>query len=345
MNDSTLNNPLISVIVCHHTGDLLIGFIESIKKSHGAFFEVIVMTSDEKLAVTGIPDCWVHHSIEMPAAKRNAGARLARGKYLAFFDDDVEVDPDCLFNLLWSFANPGVGMVYGKLWNMERRNRFDEAGGYLTGTGFIWSRAGQNDIDMGQFDWHDGAPNEPILAGKSASCMVLKKVFDQAGGFDEDFGILGEETDLSWRIWLKGYRVVFNSGATGYHAFNTKFKPPEKYYTSSRVHFNGCRNYITMLIKNLEAKNLWRILPVHLSIWFFAGVAMLITGKIAQGMNILKALGWCLTKTGSILSKRRKIQERRNVTDDELWTLIFKAPPRGYCWRRFTRYLRIGLHG
>ena len=276
----------------------------------------------------------------MPAAKRNLGAKEARGKYLAFFDDDVEINPDCLSVYLNSFVNHTDGMFYGKLWNMEFRDRFDEAGGFLTWTGFIWSRAQQNDYDNGQFD-----KIEPILAGKSASCIILKSIFDKVGGFDEDFGILGEETDLSWRVWHLGYNVLFQPMATGWHAFNTKFKPPQDYYTSARVQYNGCRNYITMLIKNLEWRNLCLILPLHISVWVLAGLLMVVTGKFTQGINIFRGLLYVPLNLGLILRKRRKVQSERIKRDSEILPIITARPSRAYYTQRFSRYLKIGLHG
>ena len=332
------NPPEVSIVVCHHTGSLLFGFLDSVFKSTNVKFEVIVMTSNEKLATDGIKNCLVFHHEGLPAAKRNAGARVAKGKFIAFFDDDVEISPDCLWHLK-NGLGPSIGMVYGKLWNMEHKDRFDEAGSFLTTTGFLWSRAGQNDKDMGQFN-----EEEYVLAGKSASCMVKADVFKRVGGFDEDFGILGEETDLSWRIWLYGKSVLYVPTATGYHAFNTKFKPAKQFYTSKRVHYNGCRNYITMLIKNLGKEHLW-IVSLHILIWFGAGTAMVCTGKISAGSNILTGLFSTITTFSSILQKRNKIQRNRKINESDLWPLIFRKAPRGYYVRRFCRYLRIGLHG
>ena len=331
----------ISVIVCHHKGDFIDKFVASVKRSFGVKYEILIMTSDENLAVTGMKGCQTFYSEKMPAEKRNTGARLSSGKYIAFFDDDVEIEPNCLLTLKKALdSNPSVGMVYGKLYNMEHRNRFDEAGGYLTSTGFIYSRAEQNLVDCGQYDTYD-----LILAGKSASCMMREEVFFEAGQFDEDFGILGEETDLSWRVWLKGHKVLFVPDAVGYHAFNTKFKPAKEYYTSDRVHYNGCRNYIVMLLKNLEKGTLWKILPLHISAWIFAGCAMIATLKIAQGINIFRGLIYCVNSCGNIAAKRRKVQEKRKISDRELWPFIFTRAPRGYYTQRLSRYLRIGLHG
>lgn len=335
-----LNKPDISCIVCHHTGTLLFDFLESIRKSVGVSYEIILVTSDKSLEGDNrVHDCIMIHSTEMPARKRNLGAYVAKGKYLAIFDDDVEIEPDCLFKMLEHVKAESIDMVYGKLHKADEPNRFDEAGGYMTYTGFIWSRAGQNIVDNGQYD-----STVKILAGKSASCMLKKSAFDDVGGFDESFGILGEETDLSWRLWLKGYRVWFLPCAVGIHYFNTRFKPPQKYYTSERVQFNGTRNYLTMLIKNLGASHLW-IVPLHATIWLGVGLVMLVTGKFRQGVNILRGLGYVVSHLREILTKRHIIQSTRRVSEKELWPTICRVPPGSYYWTRISRYLRIGLHG
>jgi len=324
LGNSMSKVPRISIIVCYHTDDFLPGFLASVYKSSHVDYEIIEM---------GGPG--------LPAEKRNKGAKKAKGEYLAFFDDDVEIFPGCLYEFQqYLDSNPNVGMVYGKLWNAERTDRFDEAGGYLTATGFIWSRAGQNDLDMGQYD-----RAEAILAGKSASCMIRKSTFNAVGGFDEEFGILGEETDLSWRVWLHGQEVHYVPTAKGYHWFNTTRKDKGRHYTPSRIYFNGCRNYITMLIKNLETRNLWRIVPIHVVIWLGAGLAMLITLKVRQGVQILKGLLYVLGQRDLILSKRKRVQQQRKVSDEHIWPSIHHQAPRGYYKQRILRYITLGLHG
>lgn len=336
---STSNIPEVSVVVCHHTGELLYDFLTSLK--HCTIpIEVIVMTSDDELASEGIKGCLVMHSTDMPATKRNRAARMAKGKYLAIFDDDVEITPGCIEEML-SLINSKkeIGMVYGKLYKYDEPNRFDEAGGYITNTGFIWSRAGQNIVDNGQYD-----QAEPIFSGKSASCLVRRDLWLKLGGMDEEFGILGEESDLSWRIWISGYEVWWCPNSVALHKFNTPLKPVNKYYTSSRVHYNGCRNYITMLIKNLGVRNLW-IVPLHMLIWFTASIAMIGTGKAEQGWNIMRGIGFVLRNLRKILRKRKEIQWGRIIDDRNVWATISRTPRWSYYFGRLTKYISIGLHG
>ena len=331
--------PEISVIICHHTGELLYDMLTSLKTCTVPI-EVIVVTSDEEIATGGIEGIYTLYSTEMPATKRNRAARMARGKYLAIFDDDVEILPGCIEEMLKLIkSDKSIGMVYGKLHKFDEPHRFDEAGGFLTSTGFIWSRAGQNIVDNGQYD-----TTEPIFAGKSASCLVRRDLWLKLDGMDESFGILGEESDLSWRIWLAGYQVWWCPQSVALHKFNTPLKPVNKYYTSTRVQFNGCRNYITMLIKNLGVSHLW-IVPIHTMIWFIASVAMLGTGKVVQSWNIIKGIGSVLVNLGGILKKRKEIQKNREITEKQLWACIKRRPPKGYYTQRFTRYARTSLHG
>src|SRR3990167_6817853 len=196
-----LSKPLVSVIVCHHKGNLIDGFVQSLAKQTLKNYELIVMSDCYSPTTTLDGRLHIIPSSDMPARKRNIGAKYAHGRYFAFFDDDVEIEPDCLENLLEQASSSKydsftIGMSYGKLYKADEPTRFDEVGGFLTWTGFIWSRAGQNIVDEGQYD----RPG-PIFSGKYASCMLPKYIFDEVGGFDESFGILGEESDLAWRIW------------------------------------------------------------------------------------------------------------------------------------------------
>ena len=330
-------NPSISIIVCHHVGDLIYPFVESVKKYCATPYEIIVISSDAELFT--IEGCRIYFSTELPAEKRNIGVSLSRSPYIAFFDDDVEITAGCVEQMFRLLLKSDVGMVFGKLHKYGTK-RFDEAGSYLTKTGFLWSRAGQNIHDTGQYD-----DEIEILAGKSASCMIKKTIFNKIGGFDKDFGILGEETDLAWRVWLFGCKVMYCPSSLAYHKFNTSLKPVNKHYTSERVQFNGCRNYITLLIKNLETNNLIIPLLLQFFIWGSAGFSMIMTGKFNQGWNILRGLSYIVTNRKNVMNKRRKVQWLRVKSDAILLPIILKRPPRGYYTQRFFKYITSAIHG
>jgi len=332
----------VSAILCHHRGALIDKAIDSLLKSLEVEIEIVVATScldTEKRLADKYPDAKVFYCEGGPARKRNVATRFASHDFLAFFDDDVEVTPYAVFYLQESLKNPSVGMSYGKILNMERRTQFDEAGSFLTWSGFLYARCESGIQDFGQFD-----KECPILAGKSASCIVRRKVFWCVGGFDESFEILGEETDLSWRIWLRGFKVHYCPKSVTYHAFNTRFKPVD-FYVPKRVYFNGCRNYVCMLLTNLSYKKL--IIPafVQINVWCFAALGMFLTGKHEAGYYIFKGLIYVLTHFDSILRKRKVVQSTRVVSDKELLKIITLNPPWSYYIKRFFSYIKTGRHG
>lgn len=230
-------------------------------------------------------------------------------------------------------------MTYGKLLNMEHRNRFDEAGSFLTPTGFLWARAESGCLDRGQYE-----NPEPVLAGKSASCMISKRVFWEVGGFDSSYEILGEETDLSWRVWLYGYSVWYAPQSITYHAFNTKFKPKD-FYIPRRVYFNGCRNYLSMLITNLSYPKLVFPLAAQMVVWLAAAFGMFITGKHEAAKYILLGLAYPFRHLTSIMHKRETVQRARKISDEKLLPIIMRRPGLRYYLKRFLRYIQVGLHG
>ena len=328
--------PRVDIVVCHHVGNLVLKAIHSILGSIGVQIRLFVVTSDVKAKFYMASTLYAQGG---PAYKRNFALRFTEADLIAFFDDDVEIDPYCIAEMAKVLQQDGVGMVFGKTLNMEFRDQFDEAGSYLTlPTGFLYAR-GDRTKDIGQFE-----KVEPILAGKSASCMIRRNVFAEVGFFDESYEILGEETDLAWRVWLYGWKAMYVPKSVAYHAFNTRFKPRD-FYIPRRVYFNGCRNYITMLLTNLEDFNLPMPITCQLVIWFSASLGMFLTGKYQAGAYILKGLWYVFAHRKEIMEKRRKVQKARKLSDKELFPHILRTPPLSYYLKRFVRYVLTGMHG
>ena len=326
----------VSAILCHHKHRLIDKAVTSLLASKGVELEIIVVTSDETYKDERVRIVFKNGG---PAYKRNVGFRFAEHSLIAFFDDDIEVKPWTVFEMAKALDDSSIGMVFGKLLNMEFTDRFDEAGSFLTWSGFLWARAESGCKDTGQYD-----EPCPVLAGKSAACMIKKKVFTDIGMFDPAYEILAEETDLAWRVWLRGHKVYYIPSSVTLHAFNTKFKPPNM-YSSERVYFNGCRNYILMLMTNLGKVELIIPIVVQFIVWSMAGIGFLVTGKREAGVNVFRAIGWIITHMRQILSKRKSVQGSRTVRDRDIFPFIKRNPPISYYIYRFFHYIYTGRHG
>lgn len=250
-----------------------------------------------------------------PAKARNEGVKSATGTYLAFLDSDTEVDPLWADEALSCFrANKKVAAIQCKLLLLNDRKSLDYVGEYLSNIGFLTQLAPHGEVDRGQYDF----PNK-ILAAKSAGMFITKEAFEKIGGFDEDYFIFVEETDLGWRLWLAGYQVVLCPKSVVYHHFSATKDIVDKSFNNYLVRFHGTKNYILTLYKNLSPRYLISILPVHLVLWLGLAMYLVITGNFRSGLNILKGILWHLPNFIKNTKKRRVVQKRRTVSDKTLF--------------------------
>lgn len=86
---------------------------------------------------------------------------------------------------------------------------------------------------------------EEVFAACGASLLMRREMVEETGLLDEDFFIYYEDTDLSWRAWLHGWKVIYSPEAYVRHIHcgtNTEWSPFFIYLTG--------RNRLAMVMKN-----------------------------------------------------------------------------------------------
>ena len=132
-----------------------------------------------------------------PAAARNCGLQNASGEIIAFTDADCVVAKDWLANLVSVLEDPAVGIAGGKILARQPANHIETFGEEIHDHGKA--------IDLYR-------PPYAITMNWASRFSVLKEL----SFFDENF-LRCEDVDLSYRIYQKGYRLVFNPEAIVYH--------------------------------------------------------------------------------------------------------------------------------
>lgn len=134
----------------------------------------------------------------------NAGAAIARGRYLHFFNNDTEVRPGWLDELHDTFAaEPRAGLVGSKL--IYPDGKLQEAGGIIWRMGDGWN------VGRGQDPAHPHANyRRQVDYCSGASIMIPTDLFNSFGGFDAIYKpAYYEDTDLAFKVRQAGRRVYY----------------------------------------------------------------------------------------------------------------------------------------
>lgn len=347
-----INDPLVSVVIANYNGkQFLSRCLETVFNSTYKNIEVIVV--DNGSVDNSLPETKAKFNdtrlkliaLEKnfgPAYARNRGIEIAQGKYIAFLDNDTETEKDWIEKPVQVMEeDEKIGVCQCKLLLLKDPQKLDYVGDYLSQFGFLVQKATANEIDKGQYD-----SNFEILSAKSAAMIVRKELIDKTGGFDEDYFIYVEETDLCWRGWLAGYKAIFVPESRVYHLFGGSALSLGNAKQNYFAKFHGTKNYITTLLKNLGTFNAIKIIPVHIALWAGLAFWVLIHKKTIDSKNIFKGIFWVFMNLGLILKKRRQIQSIRVVSDRELMPRIMKKQSFNYFYKKATTAQNVGLaHG
>ncbi|WP_298282094.1 glycosyltransferase [Acidocella sp.] len=134
----------------------------------------------------------------------NRAAALAKGRYLYMLNNDTELLPGAIDQLVQTLeARPDVGLVGSKL--IFADGSLQEAGGILWGDGSGWNFGRGGDPARPEFNY----PREVDYCS-GASIMLARALFTALGGFDPAYApAYYEDSDLAMRIRARGLKTLY----------------------------------------------------------------------------------------------------------------------------------------
>lgn len=233
-------------------------------------------------------------------AGNNLAAGHARGEYLAFLNPDTVVETGWLQALIAALQNtPGAGLATSKILLREDPAHINTCGGDLHLTGLHLCRG------MG-LDSNELAEMEAVGAVSGAAFALRRDLFLALGGFDGDFFMYVEDSDLSWRARLAGYTCLYVPDSVVHHRYSLRFGPLKTYYQE--------RNRYLMLLKTLRWPTLLVLLPALLLAEVVTWGYVLLSDR-PHWRNKLRAYGDIVRRWPAILEQRRQVQALRRVSD------------------------------
>lgn len=168
----------------------------------------------KEILAEGAPVRVVRAPVRGLSRARNVGLRAARGRMIAFTDDDALAEPDWILEAVDVLERTGADCVTGRVLpasvQLRSHRVFESTGGFdKGGEPRIWTRSG---VSVGEVP-----PVYPYPAGcfGSGNNMVFtRRCIDTVGGFDEELGAGspvrgGEDLDMFRRIILSGGTIAY----------------------------------------------------------------------------------------------------------------------------------------
>ena len=236
------------------------------------------------------------------AGANNVGFADTAADVVVVLNPDTEAEPDWLSELTRVFDNAEIGLATSKIVMMNDRNRLNACGNDMSVLSLVVCRGlGRPATEFDELT--------DVAAVSGAAFAIRRAVLDEVGPFDPSFFTYYEDTDLSLRVRLAGYRCVYVPASVVAHDYIFKFSSRKAYWQE--------RNRVYTLLKTFR----WRTLAV-MSPWLALGDLVALCYCAMQGpahvLGKLRAYAWILSNWPTIMASRRRTQALRAVPDAQL---------------------------
>jgi GT2 family glycosyltransferase len=239
--------PLVSIITINYNqAEITRQFLESSKFLKYSNYEIIVVDNGSIKPLFDCVEATAYPGLRLIRTEtnlgftggNNLGMKEAKGDYFFIVNNDTELSPMLLDNLIKPFSeNDRIGVVCPKIKFFDAPELIQYAGynpiNMYTGTA---TSVGFNEVDEGQFD-----EPHPTSFAHGCAMMIRRVVVDRVGRFAERFFLYYEELDWSQRIRDAGYLIYYQPSATILHKESMSVgqnSPLKTYYlTRNRILF------------------------------------------------------------------------------------------------------------
>tara|TARA_B100001079_G_scaffold40394_1_gene31735 strand:- start:1867 stop:2865 length:999 start_codon:yes stop_codon:yes gene_type:complete len=314
-----MSAPKVSIIIVNYNGkELLQKCLDSLLKVNYDNFEIILVDNNStdgtvEFITKNYPSLII---IKLDSNKgfaepNNVAAKISKGKYLLFLNNDTVVTPNFISEMVKVMETDKKIAVCQSLL-LKPDGSVDSSGDFIDHLGVVYNS--KTKIDE----------IREVSSARGASMLVRSDIFEKLDGFDQKFFITFEDVDLCWRSWILGYRVLIIPTSIVYHEGGITIKK-----IKSEIAFHGFKNQLAMKITNFEPilamRNMMLFFGIYgireLKIWLdytISGSTKLSSTEYEDNIApkpsfkvITKSIFWILSNYGYLLKKQRTINKNR----------------------------------
>ena len=236
-----MDYPLFSVIIpTYNRPQKLSKCLSALSEMDYPNFEVVIVDDGSPINLDEIICIWakkltinlVKQENQGPSTARNSAVNHAKGKFLAFTDDDCIPAKDWLSQFAQQLEKTPDALMGGITINGLDRN--------------IYASTSQMLVDY-LYDYYNQGDNKNRQTSffTSNNFAVSKEIFKHIGGFNQKFPLAAaEDRELCDRTLTLGYEMIYLPSALVYHYHDltlTQFWQQHFNYGRGAIHFNLVR--------------------------------------------------------------------------------------------------------
>jgi len=222
------DHPLVSILIPNYNHkDLLKGCIESLMNVNTySNMEVVIVENNsteqeifdyyKELEETYSNVKVIYYEGDFNYSKiNNYGVKYTHGEYILFLNNDTKViEPDSIEDMLGVCQREDVGAVGAKL--LYEDDTVQHCGVVVGYHGY--ATAAFSLIDRNDFGYMGRPRVSWDVSAVTAACLMTKReIFDEVGGFDEDFKVACNDVDLCLKIRSLNKWIVEDVFSVWYH--------------------------------------------------------------------------------------------------------------------------------
>jgi GT2 family glycosyltransferase len=251
----------------------------------------------------------------------NQGIENSQSRYVAALNDDAVPQPDWADALVRAAdAAPDAGLFASQV-RLQDTAKLDSAGMLIAADGSSKQRGHGADAAVYRLV-------EDVLLPSGSAAMYRREMLEQTGGFDDDFFLYCEDTDLGLRARWAGWRCVYVADAIVQHRYSHsagRASALKAYYVE--------RNRIFVAVKNFPVR-LLLTMPFATAVRYLWHLAYLLQGRgkaaeLAKGDGgatlawvVVRAHAAAVAALPSLIAKRRRIRATARLTSGEFCDLL-----------------------
>ncbi len=295
------------IVLNYDERDMLLDCVRSMVAAIGADDEIIVVDNGStdgsadavrkdfpSVRVVGLPENRYIFSL-------NAGLDVARGRYVAFCNNDMVVESNFVDEALSCFVSEDIFAVCSRVLD---RNGFEQG----TRTAGYWKHG----LIFYQPLPHDERSTDCFFAVGGQS-FFRRDLLSAMGSIDELlWPMYHEDIELSYRAWKNGYRVVYAPGSVCHHRGG---QTSRRVFTATQLRSFVRQNELLIVWKDVTDRGL---LVDHL-VWI---LPRLVVALLRWDKGTLIGFGSALKRLPRAVRARSLAQERFRRTDREVLELV-----------------------